>query len=107
VIREGRGLLRVQVDRRPGDPSSPGGQTPSGNAPSFSVRTSLVIDAEGARPVLAAQLGVTPRRAWVHGLQYEMEGVDLEADDRALAPTLGAALGAALLSLWSDGTRGG
>ncbi|MDR7423208.1 MAG: NAD(P)/FAD-dependent oxidoreductase [Armatimonadota bacterium] len=65
VAREG-GRLRVEVDRR-------GGR--------LVVVTPLVIDAEGASPVLPAQLGVAPRRTLVHGLQYEMDGVRLEADD--------------------------
>ncbi|MDR7418122.1 MAG: NAD(P)/FAD-dependent oxidoreductase [Armatimonadota bacterium] len=69
VARE-HGRLHVDADRR-------GART--------RFTASLVIDAEGANPVLPPQLGIAPRRTLVHGLQYEVEGVDLEADD---APAL-------------------
>jgi geranylgeranyl reductase family protein len=62
----GRGLLRVTVQRRP--------------AP-LVISTPLVIDAEGATPVLPPQLGIALRRTLVHGLQYELEGVEVETDD--------------------------
>jgi flavin-dependent dehydrogenase len=45
----------------------------------------LVIDAEGANPVLPPQLDIRPRRTLVHGLQYEVEGAVVEAGD---APSL-------------------
>jgi digeranylgeranylglycerophospholipid reductase len=47
----------------------------------FSSTAPVVIDAEGARPVLPATLGVTLPRRWVYGLQYQMTDVDLEAQD--------------------------
>ncbi len=47
----------------------------------FTLRATVVIDAEGARTLLPASLGITPRRALIHGLQYEMEGLHLDADD--------------------------
>ena len=62
----GRGLLRVRVDRRP-DP--------------LVITTPLVIDAEGATPILPPQLKISPRRTLVHGLQYELEGVEVDAED--------------------------
>jgi geranylgeranyl reductase family protein len=77
VTRNG-GYLCVEVDRR---------------GSRFTVRAPLVIDAEGANPVLPPQVGINPPRTLVHGLQYEVEGADLEADDqpelyfgRAVAP---------------------
>jgi digeranylgeranylglycerophospholipid reductase len=69
VVRE-NGRLRVDVDRRDA---------------CLSIVASLVIDAEGANPVLPPQLGINPRRTLVHGLQYEMEDVVLEEED---APAL-------------------
>jgi len=65
VVREGGGL-RVEVDRR--------GRRMIVDAP-------LIIDAEGASPVLPPQLGINPRRTLVHGLQYEVEGAVIEDDD--------------------------
>lgn len=41
----------------------------------------LVIDAEGARPILPASLGVRLRRSYVLGLQYQMDGVEVEEED--------------------------
>ncbi len=41
----------------------------------------LIIDAEGARPVLPGTLGVRLTRTWVHGLQYQVENIDLEEED--------------------------
>lgn len=41
----------------------------------------VVIDAEGARPVLPASLGLRLRRSYVLGLQYQMDGVELEEED--------------------------
>lgn len=67
VVRDGRsGEVRVAAERR-------GGR--------LGIEARLVIDAEGARPVLPPQLGIAPRRALVHGLQYEVEGARLDADD--------------------------
>jgi geranylgeranyl reductase family protein len=59
----GRRRLQVRVDRRP-DP--------------LVITTPLVIDAEGANPILPPQLGISPRRTLVHGLQYELDGVTAE-----------------------------
>ncbi|MDI6772103.1 MAG: NAD(P)/FAD-dependent oxidoreductase [bacterium] len=47
----------------------------------FAITTPLVIDAEGAAPVLPPQLGLAPRRAFVHGLQYDLEGAAIEQED--------------------------
>ncbi|MGQ0569417.1 MAG: geranylgeranyl reductase family protein [Armatimonadota bacterium] len=58
--------LRVEVDRR---------------GRRFTVTTPLVIDAEGANPLLPSQLGISPRRTLVHGLQYEIEGAAIEDED--------------------------
>jgi len=41
----------------------------------------VVIDAEGARTLLPAALGLVQRRVLIHGLQYEMEGLHLDAAD--------------------------
>ena len=57
-----RGSVQVRVERR-ADP--------------LVITAPLVIDAEGANPVLPPQLNISPRRTLVHGLQYELEGVDL------------------------------
>jgi len=65
VARE-RGRMRVDVDRR-------------GSRMVFDA--ALVVDAEGANPVLPPQLGLSPRRALVHGLQYEVEDAAMEAED--------------------------
>lgn len=65
-VDTGRGLLRVQVERRSG---------------SLAITTPLVIDAEGASPILPSQLGVSPRRTLVHGLQYEVDGVEMDEED--------------------------
>jgi len=62
----GRGLLRVRVERR-ADP--------------LVITAPLVIDAEGASPALPPQLGIAPRRTLVHGLQYELDGVEVDAED--------------------------
>ncbi|MDR7521269.1 MAG: NAD(P)/FAD-dependent oxidoreductase [Armatimonadota bacterium] len=67
VTRGGqRGTLRVEVERR---------------GSRMAIEAPLVIDAEGANPVLPPQLGIRPRRTMVHGLQYEVEGAVLDADD--------------------------
>ncbi len=66
VERVDRDLLRVQVDRRGG---------------SLVITAPLVIDAEGASPILPPQLGIAPRRTLVHGLQYEVEGVVIDGED--------------------------
>lgn len=60
------GPLRVRVERR-GDP--------------LVIHARLLIDAEGANPVLPQQLGIAPRRTLVHGLQYELDGVEIETED--------------------------
>jgi geranylgeranyl reductase family protein len=65
VVRE-RGRLHVEVDRR--------GRRTRFTAP-------IVIDAEGASPVLPPQLGVQPRRSHVHGLQYEVTGIALDDEE--------------------------
>jgi geranylgeranyl reductase family protein len=68
VVRDGN-RLRVEVERR---------------GSHLTITAPLVIDAEGASPVLPPQLGIAPRRRLVHGLQYEVEGVvldDIEAPD--------------------------
>ncbi|MGH2372221.1 MAG: geranylgeranyl reductase family protein [bacterium] len=59
-------LMRVEVDRREGR---------------LSIDAPLVIDAEGANPALPPQLGIAPRRTLVHGLQYELDGAAIEAED--------------------------
>jgi geranylgeranyl reductase family protein len=69
VVREGgapRGPLRVEAERR---------------GARLSITAALVIDAEGANPVLPPQLGVQPRRTLVHGLQYELDGAEMDSDD--------------------------
>lgn len=60
------GTLRIEVDR---------GST------RLAITTALVIDAEGAAPILPPQLGLAPRRAFVHGLQYDVEGAAIEQED--------------------------
>jgi len=47
----------------------------------FAATTRLIIDAEGARPILPRTLGVRLVRRWVSGLQYEMANVEFEEDD--------------------------
>jgi geranylgeranyl reductase family protein len=64
-IRED-GRITVEAERR--------GQT-------LSVRAPVVIDAEGARTLLPQTLGLPQRRALIQGLQYEMEGLRLDAAD--------------------------
>lgn len=51
------------------------------NSKMFSSRAPVIIDAEGARPVLPGTLGVTLPRRFVFGLQYQMTDVDLEEED--------------------------
>lgn len=48
---------------------------------SYGATASVIIDAEGARPVLPATLGLDLPRRSVMGLQYQMSGVDLDDDD--------------------------
>ncbi|MDP3767270.1 MAG: NAD(P)/FAD-dependent oxidoreductase, partial [Dehalococcoidia bacterium] len=60
------GLLRVSGER---------------NGRAFSASAPLIIDAEGARPILPASLGLRLPRSYVLGLQYQMSGVDLEDED--------------------------
>jgi geranylgeranyl reductase family protein len=62
----GAAALRVDVERREGR---------------LAIAAPLVIDAEGANPVLPPQLGIRPRRTLVHGLQYEVEGVAFDGED--------------------------
>lgn len=66
TVTRASGGLRVEVER---------GRT------RFVITTPLVIDAEGAVPVLPPQLGLAPRRALVHGLQYDVEGAAIEQED--------------------------
>src|SRR3990172_8750832 len=60
------GLIAVEADRR--------GQT-------LTVRAAVVIDAEGARTLLPETLGLPQRRVLIQGLQYEMDGLRLDAAD--------------------------
>jgi len=48
---------------------------------SLTATARVLIDAEGARPVLPRALGLRIPRAYVYGLQYQMAGVDLDAPD--------------------------
>jgi geranylgeranyl reductase family protein len=41
----------------------------------------MIIDAEGARPILPKSLGLRLTRRWVNGLQYQVANVDLEEED--------------------------
>ncbi len=67
VVREDRsGRMKVEVDRR---------------GSRLAITARLVIDAEGASPVLPPQLGINPRRTLVHGLQYEVEGATIEDEN--------------------------
>jgi len=47
----------------------------------LTLTTRVIIDAEGARPVLPRTLGVSLPRRWVNGLQYQMANIDLEEED--------------------------
>ncbi len=58
--------LRVEVDRE---------------GARLEITAALVIDAEGASPVLPAQLGLAPLPGFVHALQYDLEGVAIEQED--------------------------
>jgi geranylgeranyl reductase family protein len=49
---------------------------------SYGATARVLIDAEGARPVLPRSLGLRIPRAYVYGLQYQMAGVDLDEPDR-------------------------
>jgi len=62
----GQGVLRVDIERR---------------GKRVEIAAPLVIDAEGANPLLPAQLGITPRRTLVHGLQYEVAGALVEQEN--------------------------
>ncbi|MDR7554534.1 MAG: NAD(P)/FAD-dependent oxidoreductase [Armatimonadota bacterium] len=66
LVERTGGRLRVVADR------------PRGR---LTIDAVVVIDAEGAHPVLPAQLGLRLRRRLVHGLQYEVEGARIDADD--------------------------
>ncbi|HEV8354441.1 MAG TPA: NAD(P)/FAD-dependent oxidoreductase [bacterium] len=48
---------------------------------SYAATARVIIDAEGARPVLPRTLGLDLPRASVMGLQYQMAGVELERGD--------------------------
>jgi geranylgeranyl reductase family protein len=48
---------------------------------SYSATGRVLIDAEGARPVLPRTLGIRIPRAYVYGLQYQMKDVDLDEPD--------------------------
>jgi geranylgeranyl reductase family protein len=48
---------------------------------SLSATARVIIDAEGARPVLPRTLGIRIPRAYVYGLQYQMKDVDLDEPD--------------------------
>ena len=48
---------------------------------SYAATARVVIDAEGARPVLPRTLGLDLPRRSVMGLQYQMSGVDLDGND--------------------------
>lgn len=47
----------------------------------FAATARVIIDAEGARPVLPKTVGLELPRHYVHGLQYQMAGVDLDSED--------------------------
>lgn len=47
----------------------------------FAAVAPVIVDAEGARPVVSPMLGLVLVKAYVHGLQYQMDGVDLEEED--------------------------
>jgi geranylgeranyl reductase family protein len=47
----------------------------------FSTTAPIVVDAEGARPVLPKTMGLQLRRRMVLGLQYQMRDVDLDEED--------------------------
>jgi len=51
------------------------------NGRSLTLAAPLVIDAEGARPVLPASLGLRFPRLHVLGVQYQMDHVELEEED--------------------------
>jgi len=55
--------------------------TGSSHGRSFSATGRVLIDAEGARPVLPRTLGLRIPRAYVYGLQYQMAGVELGEPD--------------------------
>ena len=47
----------------------------------FAAVAPVIIDAEGARPVLPKMLGLQLPKAYVYGLQYQMDRVELEEED--------------------------
>ncbi len=47
----------------------------------FEATAFVLVDAEGARPVLPRSLGLRIPRTYVYGLQYQMSGVDLDEPD--------------------------
>jgi len=51
------------------------------NGRAVTLAARLIVDAEGARPVLPASLGLQLPRAHVLGLQYQMDRVQLEEED--------------------------
>lgn len=48
---------------------------------SVTITAGVIIDAEGARPILPKVLGVRLARRWVSGLQYQVANVDFEEED--------------------------
>lgn len=51
------------------------------NGQAYAATASVIIDAEGARPVLPRMLGLDLPRRSVMGLQYQMSGVELDDED--------------------------
>lgn len=47
----------------------------------LALTTRVIIDAEGARPILPRTLGLSLPRRWVNGLQYQVANIDLEEED--------------------------
>jgi len=65
-VRRVNGLMEVSGER---------------NGRPFSARGRVVIDAEGASPILPGTLGHHLVRRWVLGLQYQVEGTAVESED--------------------------
>jgi len=65
TVARADGRMRVEAERR---------------GTRLAIDAALVIDAEGANPVLPPQLGIAPRRTLVHGLQYEINGAAISDD---------------------------
>ncbi|MCJ7761351.1 NAD(P)/FAD-dependent oxidoreductase [Candidatus Bathyarchaeota archaeon] len=66
LIRGPNGLLTLKARRK--------GETTE-------LRSRLVIDAEGARPILPEKLGLRSKSEFLVGIQYEMIDVELESQD--------------------------